>query len=113
MGTNTNDAGFESAFIDAGVGQSGFSFSGGSGLQWDSTVAFGAAGAGNEFLGWLGESGAFTFVYRGYEWLIWGVLVACDWVHGVSQLFWLSAGKAVAVPSNCAKVELVQEMIRK
>ena len=54
MGTNTNDAGFESAYINAGVGQSGFSING-SGLQWNSAVAFGASGAGNEFLGWLGE----------------------------------------------------------
>ena len=33
----------------------------------------------------------------------------CDWVHGVPQLFWLSAGKTVAVPSNCARVQLEQE----
>ncbi len=54
MGTDTNDAGFESVYINAGVGQAGFSFNG-SRLQWSSAVAFGVSGGGNEFLGWIGE----------------------------------------------------------
>lgn len=64
MGTDTNDAGFESAYINAGVGQAGFSFSA-NGLQWSSAVAFGGSGGGNEFQGWLGEHECFWLITRG------------------------------------------------
>lgn len=64
MGTDTNDAGFESAYINAGVGQAGFSFSV-NGLQWSSAVAFGGSDGGNEFQGWLGEHDCFWLITRG------------------------------------------------
>lgn len=64
MGTDTNDAGFESTYINAGVGQAGFSFNA-NGLQWSSVVAFGGSGGGNEFQGWLGEHGRAGLWIRG------------------------------------------------
>ena len=41
------------------------------------------------------------------------MMAACDWVHGLPQLFWMTAGKIVSIPSNCAKVELLQEFVGK
>ena len=56
MGTDTNDAGFQSVYINAGIGQAGFNIDRRE-LLWDSAVAFGGSNAGNEFVGWLGECG--------------------------------------------------------
>ncbi|KAF6235745.1 hypothetical protein HO173_005940 [Letharia columbiana] len=63
--------------FDAGYGSTdGFSFNA-SGLQWD------GRGAG-VFVGWL----------------------ACDWWHGVPQLFWEFFFVPTGIPSSCAQVEL-------
>lgn len=32
---------------------------------------------------------------------------ACDWWHGVPQLFWRDGNVRVALPGSCARVELV------
>lgn len=94
--------------INAGYGSEGFFFNE-SGLQF-------ATGEG--FAGWLGE---FSFVtpffftrllHGGFE--IWKKKVwtdtaylACDWFHGVPQLFWISFYDGDLFPSTCAQVDLL------
>jgi len=36
-----------------------------------------------------------------------GGWLACDWWHGVPQLFWLDAYYHFAVPASCSKVDLI------
>lgn len=78
--------------IDTGYGSEGFFFNA-SGLQWNETDG--------GFIGWLGH---YTLEQTIRKWLI--ERVACDWWHGVPQLFWLYYGHDVALPSSCAQVAL-------
>lgn len=63
--------------FDAGYGSTDGFFFNASGLQWE------GRGAG-VFVGWL----------------------ACDWWHGVPQLFWEYFLVPAGIPSSCAQVEL-------
>lgn len=99
--------------IDTGFGSAGFYFNG-SGLQWNETDG--------GFDGWLGEL-LFLFFFAsvfGLAWMagrlsdqiaklmVWlRVCVACDWWHGVPQLFWKYFAYDYALLSSCAEVNLV------
>ncbi|MCJ1289349.1 hypothetical protein MMC34_000881 [Xylographa carneopallida] len=84
--------------INAGFGSSGFYFNntdgtGVNGLKWVDGWPSELAGTKyNDFAGWL----------------------ACNWAHGLPQLFWLAAeepSSAVTLPCNCAKVELIRQFL--
>ena len=42
------------------------------------------------------------------------ISTACNWAHGVAQLFWLAGeepSSATALPCSCAKVELIRQFL--
>lgn len=92
---------WEAVEINAGYGTEGFYFNA-TGLQWNSTL----------FGGWLGVYSIFVFqgVQDGQAGLlmVFCLDVACDWFHGVPQLFWKNAGYSVAIPASCANIHLVR-----
>lgn len=83
---------WQSVQINAGFGSQGFYFNntdgtGRKGLKWVDGWPYELAGSpGNDWNGWL----------------------ACNWAHGLPQLFWLS-GSTPRLPCSCAQVELVRE----
>jgi hypothetical protein len=78
------------AEVDVSYGDTGFSFNG-SGL----------ISSNLEWVGWIGELPARYFLR-----LADSHLAACDWWHGVPQLFWQYYFRDITLPSSCAKVEL-------
>lgn len=59
------------------------------GLQWTSDAAMNTTAKDNEFSGWL----------------------ACNWWHGVPQLFWRNAHQYSPATSSCAEIELKVQFI--
>ena len=58
-----------------------------------------------EFGGWLGKHAALLLWLTALELTM---ILACDWWHGVPQLFYLLAGYASyqVIPASCSTVEL-------
>ena len=108
--------------INAGYGDSGFFFNE-SGLQWDEYSG--------DFGGWLGESFFFHFMldltpsslltssftiyptpltdpslYSLFIMVLMDLCSACNWWHGIPQLFWKPAYYDAKYPSSCSEVDL-------
>ena len=54
----------------------------------------------------------FSFFGRAQDGLAWLLMdfclgIACDWFHGVPQLFWKNAYYHDAIPCGCADVDLL------
>ncbi|MCJ1354249.1 MAG: hypothetical protein MMC33_004236 [Icmadophila ericetorum] len=95
MGADSTYNGWLPVQINAGYGDSGFYFnntdgSGVNGLKWNSAYEYGGGPDENQFNGWI----------------------ACDWAHGLPQLFWLVKDYYNApLPSSCANIELIKVTI--
>ncbi|KAM0794290.1 hypothetical protein BDR22DRAFT_712883 [Usnea florida] len=60
----------------------------------------------------FGSTDGFSFNETGLLWGgrgagVWKGWLACDWWHGVPQLFWVFSTTPSGVPSSCAPVELL------
>lgn len=60
----------------------------------------------------FGSTDGFSFNETGLQWEgrgagVWKGWLACDWWHGVPQLFWVFFTAPSGVPSSCAPVQLV------
>lgn len=98
MGGAANYAGWEPVGLNVGYGDEGFYFNNtdgtGKGLKWSAGYPyFYAPEPNNEFIGWL----------------------ACDWFHGLPQLFWRVRngvlGFNATLISTCSEVELLREFV--
>jgi hypothetical protein len=113
MTSDTTYDAWLSVQINAGYGNSGFYFNntdgtGTRGLKWVDGWPYVLAGSSeNDWNGWLGKFPSCFGILEDTEHNL-----ACNWAHGLPQLFWLTAGEPSStdpLPCNCAKVELVRE----
>ena len=73
----------------------------------DGTFAINGSGLVSKMEVWRGWLGTKTYPHRPA--VFWLIVTACDWWHGVPQLFWMYYFSDVKFPSSCAKVELHHE----